>query len=72
MARSTRRRRERREPSQASSPLRPWKRTFNPYPPMEPLSADQVEAIHNASLRILAEEGMRVNSPRAWARARSG
>ena len=30
----------------------------NPYPPFEILSADQVEAIHHASLRVLAEVGV--------------
>jgi trimethylamine--corrinoid protein Co-methyltransferase len=38
----------------------PWRRVTNPYPPIEPLSADQVEAIHRESLKILGELGMRV------------
>jgi trimethylamine---corrinoid protein Co-methyltransferase len=37
----------------------------NPYAPMELLSADQVEAIHLTSLRILEELGIEVMSPRA-------
>ncbi|MGO9633231.1 MAG: trimethylamine methyltransferase family protein [Steroidobacteraceae bacterium] len=37
----------------------------NPYPPMELLSADQLEAIHLTSLRILEELGMEVMSARA-------
>jgi trimethylamine--corrinoid protein Co-methyltransferase len=37
----------------------------NPYPPMRILSDDQVEAIHDASMRILEEMGIEVMSPRA-------
>jgi trimethylamine---corrinoid protein Co-methyltransferase len=37
----------------------------NPYPPMEVLSADHVEAIHATSLKILAEIGVEVMSARA-------
>ena len=62
MARSGRRNREGRL---GNIPLRPFKHTVNPFPPMEPLSADQIEAIHLASLRVLAEHGMRVHSARA-------
>ncbi|MBA2299390.1 MAG: trimethylamine methyltransferase family protein [Chloroflexi bacterium] len=43
----------------------PWRRLVNPYRPVEILSADQVEAIHVASLRILAEIGMQVLGDRA-------
>jgi trimethylamine--corrinoid protein Co-methyltransferase len=45
----------------------PWRTVVNPYPPIEPLSADQIEAIHEASLRILREIGMRVLLPEARA-----
>jgi trimethylamine--corrinoid protein Co-methyltransferase len=38
----------------------PWRRLVNPYRPIEILTADQVEAIHRSSLRILAEIGMEV------------
>ena len=37
----------------------------NPYAPLEILSADQVEAIHHTSLRILGELGIELMSPRA-------
>ena len=37
----------------------------NPYSPMEILSADQVETIHQASLKILRDIGLRVESPTA-------
>ena len=39
---------------------------------MEVLSADQLEAIHLTSLRILEELGMEVMSPRVLARLRAG
>src|SRR5665213_225006 len=45
----------------------PWTELSNPYPPMEVLSADQVESIHLTSLRILEELGMEVMSSRALA-----
>jgi trimethylamine--corrinoid protein Co-methyltransferase len=44
-----------------------WTEVNNPYPPMEMLSADQIESIHFTSLRILEELGMEVMSPRALA-----
>jgi trimethylamine---corrinoid protein Co-methyltransferase len=37
-----------------------WRALTNPYAPIEPLSADQVEHLHRSSLRLLAETGMRV------------
>lgn len=46
-------------------PQLPWTEVANPYPPMEVLSADQLEAIHLTSLRILEELGMEVMSSRA-------
>ena len=46
-------------------PLLPWRRLVNPFHPVEILSADHVEAIHRASLRILAEIGMEVMGDRA-------
>jgi trimethylamine---corrinoid protein Co-methyltransferase len=36
----------------------PWRRLVNPFRPVEIISADQVEAIHRASLRILSEIGL--------------
>ncbi len=44
---------------------RPFQALQNPYPPMEILSADQVEAIHQASLKILRDIGIRVESETA-------
>jgi trimethylamine--corrinoid protein Co-methyltransferase len=46
-------------------PQLPWRRLVNPYRPVEILSADQVEAIHRASLRILSEIGLEVLGDRA-------
>jgi trimethylamine--corrinoid protein Co-methyltransferase len=43
----------------------PWRRLENPFRPVEILSADHVQAVHDASLRILAEIGMEVLSDRA-------
>ena len=43
----------------------PWRRDTNPYAPLEVLSADQVEAIHQASLTILEEIGVQFMSPEA-------
>ncbi len=56
MARQTTRRRARRA---AAGPVqRPWRRLANPYEPIEVLSADQVEAIHQASLDVLENLGV--------------
>ncbi|MBT7615514.1 MAG: trimethylamine methyltransferase family protein [Rhodospirillaceae bacterium] len=38
----------------------PWRKISNPYPPIQPLSDDQIEAIHQTSLRVLDELGMKV------------
>ncbi len=43
----------------------PFAPLSNPYPPMEIISADQVETIHRASLKILRDIGLRVESPTA-------
>ena len=57
----------RRRPRRAAPGLAqlPWRRLTNPFRPVEILSADQVETIHRASLRILAEIGMEVLGDRA-------
>ncbi len=56
MAREHRTRRERRHVG--SHPQLPWRNYRNPYRPIEVLSADQIEAIHLASLSILEEYGI--------------
>lgn len=43
----------------------PWQQVRNPYKPVEVLSADQVEAIHRAALRILEELGVEFMSGQA-------
>lgn len=43
----------------------PWRPPNNPYQPIEVISEDQVEAIHMASLRILADIGMDFLHPEA-------
>jgi trimethylamine---corrinoid protein Co-methyltransferase len=50
----------------------PWTQVRNPYVPMEVLSADQLEAIHLTSLRILEELGMEVMSARALSILKAG
>jgi trimethylamine---corrinoid protein Co-methyltransferase len=49
----------------AAIPQLSFQRVCNPYPPMALLSADQVEAIHEASLHILENFGIEVMSARA-------
>jgi len=50
-----------------SVPQLPWRETVNPYPPVEIVSADQLEAIHEAALRTLEDMGMRILLPEARA-----
>lgn len=38
----------------------PWRRFRNPYPPIEILTGDQLDRIHENSLKILADIGIRV------------
>ncbi|WP_425405589.1 trimethylamine methyltransferase family protein [Hwanghaeella sp.] len=59
MARAARRAR-RQGKDRGKVPQLPWTRVDNPYPPLEPLSSDQVEAIHLASLDILENLGIEV------------
>jgi trimethylamine--corrinoid protein Co-methyltransferase len=58
---------QRRRPRRAATGLSrfPWRSVVNPYRPVEILSADQVETIHLASLRILEEIGVEVLGDRA-------
>jgi trimethylamine--corrinoid protein Co-methyltransferase len=46
---------------------RPWRKVVNHLPPVEPLSADQVEKIHDSSLRVLEEIGIEFLHPEALA-----
>jgi trimethylamine--corrinoid protein Co-methyltransferase len=53
-------RRGRREKAGASIAQLPWEVVRNPYAPMEMLSADQMQDLHNTSIRILKELGIKV------------
>lgn len=48
----------------AAIPQLPWRQVQNPYPPIELANAEQVEALHRNSMRILSELGIRVISDR--------
>jgi trimethylamine--corrinoid protein Co-methyltransferase len=50
---------------------RPWARLTNPYRPFEILSADEVEAIHEASLDLLENHGMEIMSDSALDRMKA-
>ena len=58
MARSGSRRSSRQKRGEAGLKQLPWRQVQNPHPPIEIFSADQIEAIHDTSLRILEEIGM--------------
>jgi trimethylamine--corrinoid protein Co-methyltransferase len=64
MARANRRNAPRRRGVTAIKQL-PWRLPANPYRPVEALSVDQIEAIHDASLRVLEELGLEFMSPEA-------
>lgn len=57
MARANRRKSPRRRVTPALQQL-PWRQVTNPYRPIEVLSADQLEAIHEASLTVLEDIGI--------------
>jgi trimethylamine--corrinoid protein Co-methyltransferase len=60
---ATHRRRPRRTSARVAQS--PWRRLANPFRPIEIISIDHVEAIHDASLRILGEIGVEVLGERA-------
>jgi trimethylamine--corrinoid protein Co-methyltransferase len=60
-------RRDRRQARSTGLHQLPWRQVTNSYGPIEILDADQVEAIHRASLRILAETGIDFLHPEAHA-----
>ena len=59
MARESGKRRDRRPPSTGPRQM-PFGAVRNSYPPIAMLSADELESIHVASLRLLSEIGMEV------------
>lgn len=60
-------RRGRRETAGTTIPQLPWEVVRNPYPPMEILSADQMQDLHDTSIRILKELGIKVMDANARA-----
>ena len=61
MARRTRSRRRSSERSRSAAPRQlPWREVHNPFPPLDLLSADQIEHVHGASLDVLEELGMEI------------
>jgi trimethylamine--corrinoid protein Co-methyltransferase len=55
---SSRARDRRRQGRGQRVPQRPWSLVDNPYPPLEPLREEELERIHDASLRLLEDTGM--------------
>ena len=43
----------------------PYRQKKNPYQPMSIFSVDEIESIHEASLKVLCDTGMDIQSPRA-------
>lgn len=64
MARRGQRRRSRERDSGGIRQL-PWRRVVNPYAPVAVLTAEQLDAIHESSLRILEDMGIEMMSPEA-------
>lgn len=64
MARRSSRRREDRDKRGGSGLQQiPWQRVKNPNPPVEILNPDQIAMIHDASMEVLEDVGMRVDCP---------
>ncbi len=61
----TSRRRKRRTAGVPEKSSLPWKTIRNSLPPIEPLSADEIESIHQTSLRVLAQLGIKVTDTEA-------
>ncbi len=57
-------RHNRREPGQKLEQT-PWRRFKNPYPPIEILDPDQLQKIHDNSMRILSDVGIKVLDARS-------
>lgn len=66
-----RRGRERRESGGPPGQL-PWARVVNPFPPLELLRPDQLDAIDDAAFRVLEEIGLDFLSPEAMPVLRAG
>lgn len=51
----------------AGLPQRPWASVRNPHPPLAVLTEDQLQSLHDDSIRLLSEHGMRILNARALA-----
>jgi trimethylamine--corrinoid protein Co-methyltransferase len=60
-------RRGRRDKAGASIAQLPWETVRNPWPPMQMLSADQMQDLHDTSIRILKDLGIKVMGANARA-----
>ena len=63
--RGARQGRSNREENEKKVVQQPFFFTQNPFVPLEPLNSDQLESIHRASMIILEQTGIEVNSLRA-------
>jgi trimethylamine--corrinoid protein Co-methyltransferase len=63
--RRQRRQAERAQPEPRFARQRPWRNLKSPFPPLEILSEDQLEAVHEASMRLVEQQGIEVMSERA-------
>jgi trimethylamine--corrinoid protein Co-methyltransferase len=62
--RSSRRSGNREKRASAGLQQIPWQRVSNPNPPLEILDGDQIAMIHDASMEVLEDVGMRIDCPR--------
>lgn len=51
----------------AGLPQRPWAIVRNPHPPLAILTEDQLQSLHDDSMRLLSQHGMKVLNARAFA-----
>lgn len=67
--RRVRNRKERNRRTKPESPLadKPFRQLVNPYPPLEVITSDQIEQIHNASMHILENIGLEFLEDEAFA-----
>ena len=65
MARTSRRRSRKSHAGRGGFVQLPWRQVRNPYPSIDVLSADAIEAIHEASLQVLEEIGIVFMLPEA-------